>query len=134
MSSLTRALTGDNLTFDLAGQIADLRRDESYARSGRVGRTLVKAGPLRLTLVIIAEGVGIGTHHAASPMTLQPLEGGLRYRVGDDDFEIGRGELLFFGPGHAQDIRALEDTALLLTIMGEGPEDSDLGSGADARA
>ncbi len=49
VSSITRALTGENLTFDLAGQIADLRQDESYVRSGRVGRTLVKAGPLRLT-------------------------------------------------------------------------------------
>ncbi len=126
MSPLTRALTGENLTFDLAGQIAELRQDESYVRSGRVGRTLVKAGPLRLTLTVIAEGVQIGTHHAVSPMTLQPLEGVLRYRVGDDEFEIGRGEVLFFGPGHAQDIRALEDTALLLTITGETPEDSDL--------
>ncbi len=126
MSPLTRALTGEHLTFDLAGQIAELRQDESYVRSGRVGRTLVKAGPLRLTLTVIAEGVQIGTHHAESPMTLQPLEGVLRYRVGDDEFEIGRGEVLFFGPGHAQDIRALEDTALLLTITGEGPEDSDL--------
>ena len=134
VSSITRALTGENLTFDLAGQIADLRQDESYVRSGRVGRTLVKAGPLRLTLTVIAEGVQIGTHHAVSPMTLQPLEGVLRYRVGDDEFEIGRGEVLFFGPGHAQDIRALEDTALLLTITGEGPEDSDLVSGADAKA
>ena len=123
MSSITRALTGKNLTFDLAGQIAELRRDEIYVRSGRVGRTLVKAGPLRLTLTLIAEGVQVGTHHATSPMTLQPLEGGLRYRVGDDEFEIRRGEVLFFGPGHAQDIRALEDTALLLTITGEGPED-----------
>ncbi len=134
MSPLTRALTGENLTFDLAGQIAELRQDESYVRSGRVGRTLVKAGPLRLTLTVIAEGVQIGTHHAVSPMTLQPLEGVLRYRVGDDEFEIGRGEVLFFGPGHAQDIRALEDTALLLTITGEGPEDSDLVSGAEVKA
>jgi quercetin dioxygenase-like cupin family protein len=134
VSSITRPLAGENLTFDLAGQIADLRQDESYARSGRVGRTLVKAGPLRLTLTIIAEGVQIGTHHAASPMTLQPLEGGLRYRVGDDEFEIGRGDVLFFEPGHAQDIRALEDTALLLTITGEGPVDGDLVSGADAQA
>jgi len=123
MSSITRALTGENLTFDLAGQIADLRKDERYLRSGRVGRTLVKAGSLRLTLTVVAEGVEVGTHHAVSPMTLQPLEGGLRYRVGDDEFEIGRGEVLFFGPGHAQDIRALEDTALLLTIGAEGPQD-----------
>jgi len=122
VSSLTRALTGEKLTFDLAVQIAELRQDESYIRSGRVGRTLIKAGPLRLTLTVIAEGVDIGTHHAASPMTLHVLEGRLKYRVGDDAFEIGQGEVLFFGPGHAQDIQALEDTALLLTITREGPD------------
>ena len=122
MPSITRALTGENLTFDLDEQIAELRRDECYVRSGRVGRTLVKAGPLRITLTLIAEGVEVGTHHATSPMTLQALQGRLRYRVGDEEFEIGQGEVLFFGPGHAQDIRALEDTALLLTITGDEPE------------
>ncbi len=122
MSSLTRALTGEKLTFDLDDQIAELRRDEHYVRSGRVGRTLVKAGPLRLTLTLIAEGVDIGTHHAAAPMTLHVLQGRLRYSVDDEDFEIGRGEVLFFGPGHARDIRALEDTALLLTITGDRAE------------
>lgn len=119
MSSLTRALTGEKLTFNLGEQIAELRLDDSYLRSGRVGRTLIKAGPLRLTLTLIAEGVDIGTHHAASPMTLQVLEGRLRYRVGDKGFELGQGEVLFFGPGHAEDIRAHEDTALLLTITGD---------------
>ncbi len=125
MTSMTRALTGENLTFDLGIQIAELRRDEGYLRSGRVGRTLVKAGSLRLTLTVIAEGVEIGTHHAAAPMTLQPLEGRLHYRVSDEEFEIGKGEVLFFGPGHAQDIRALEDTALLLTISTDEGEGSD---------
>ena len=120
MTSMSRPLTGENLTFDLGMQIAELRRDDGYLRSGRVGRTLVKAGPFRLTLTVVAEGVDIGTHHAVSPMTLQPVEGRLRYRVGDEEFEIGEGEVLFFGPGHAQDIRALEDTALLLTITTEG--------------
>lgn len=122
MSSLTRALTGENLAFDLNEQIAQLRRDESYVRSGRVGRTLVKSGSLRLTLTLIAKGVEVGTHHAATPMTLQAVQGRLHYRVGDEEFEIGPGDVLFFGPGHAQDIRALEDTALLLTITSDGPE------------
>lgn len=120
MTSMSRPLTGENLTFDLGMQIAELRRDDGYLRSGRVGRTLVKAGVFRVTLTVVAEGVDIGTHHAVSPMTLQPVEGRLRYRVGDEELEIGEGELLFFGPGHAQDIRALEDTAMLLTITGEG--------------
>lgn len=122
MSPMSRALTGEHLSFDLAGQIRELRREENYERSGRAGRTLVKEGPLRITLTLMAEGTEVGTHHAVSPMTLQALEGRLRYRVGGEEFEIGAGEVLFFGPGHARDIRALEDTALLLTITGDEGE------------
>jgi quercetin dioxygenase-like cupin family protein len=120
MSSLTRPLTGPNLTFDLDEQIRELRADDAYARSGRTGRTLAKQGPLRLTLVVIRKGVEVGTHHAESPMTLQPIQGRLKYRVEGKTFEIGAGQVLYFGPGNAQDIRALEDTALLLTISHEG--------------
>ena len=118
MSPVSRALTGTHLSFHFAEHIAELRRDDHYVQTGRIGRTLVKEGALRLTLTVLAEGADAGTHHAAAPMTLQLLEGRLRYRVGDDEFTIREGELLFFGPGHAKDIRALEDTALLLTITG----------------
>lgn len=118
MSPVSRALAGAHLTFDLAALIAELREDEPYVRTGRIGRTLVKAGALRLTLTVLAAGAEVGTHHAVSPMTLQVLEGRLRYRVGDEEFELRQGEFLFFGPGHAKDIRAPEDTALLLTITG----------------
>ena len=116
MSSLTRALAGEKLTFDLTEQIQELKADDGYDRSGRAGRTLVKAGPMRLTLTVLAAGVEVGTHHAESPMTIHVLQGALRYRVGEEEFGLGRGQVLFFGPGHAQDIKALEDTALLLTI------------------
>jgi len=119
MPSLTRSLAGEKLSFDLAAQIAELRADENYVRTGRVGRTLVKSGQLRLTLTLLAKDAKVATHHAEAPMTLQPLSGRLRYRVGDENFEIGAGELLFFGPGNAEDIQAIEDTALLLTLTGE---------------
>ena len=118
MSSLTRALTGRHLSFDLEEQVAELRGDDNYVKTGRLGRTLVKQGSLRLTMTVLAEGTEVGTHQAVTPMTLQVLEGRLRYRMGEEEFELEAGDLLFFGPGHAQDIRALEDTALLLTITG----------------
>jgi len=116
MSSITRLLSAPHLAFDPGELIRELRRDESYRRSGRLGRTLVKEGPLRLILVVLAEGVEVGTHHAEAPLTVQPLEGRLRYRVDEELFEIRTGELLYFGSGHAQEIRAMEDTALLLTV------------------
>ena len=119
MSPMSRALTGEHLSFHLADLVAELRRDDNYVRSGRAGRTLVKAGALRLTLTVLAGDAEVETHHAATPMTLQVLAGRLSYRVGGETFELGAGQVLFFGPGHAQDIRALEQTALLLTITGE---------------
>lgn len=122
MSSLSRALTGKHLDFDLAEQIAELRRDDKYIRSGRLGRTLVKEGMLRITMTVLAEGAEVSTHYAVEPMTLQVLEGRLQYRVGDELFELEEGHFLFFGPGHAQDIQALADTALLLTITGSEEE------------
>jgi len=123
MSPVSRPLTGPHLIFNLAEHLAELRADEAYRRSGRAGRTLAKEGPLRLTLVALNEGVKVETHLAERPMTLQPLEGRLRYRVEGETFELGSGEILFFGPGHAQDIQALEETSLLLTITaGDGDE------------
>ena len=124
MSPMSRPLAGETLTFDLAAHVAELQQDEGYIRSGRSGRTLVKSGYLRVTLTMLARNTEVGTHHAETPMTLQVLQGRLSYRVGDDNFEMGRGEVLYFGPGHAQDIRALDDTALLLTITG-GSADSE---------
>ena len=123
MSPVKRALAGEHLAFSLSAQIEELRNDESYLRSGRMGRTLVKSGPLRITLTLIADGVEVGTHHAETPMTLQVLEGGLQYRVQGGDRELEEGQLLFFGPGHARGIRAVGNTALLLTIVGaEAPD------------
>ena len=121
MSSLNRPLSADQLFFGLDEQLTELRGDEAYGRSGRSGRTLVKSGSLRITLTVLADGVEVGTHHAASPMTLQVLEGGLTYSVAGREFSLEGGDLLYFGPGHAQDIRAAGDTALLLTITPDRP-------------
>lgn len=116
MSSINRSLSGPTLTFDLAGQLEELREEDSYRRSGRAGRTLAKSGRMRVTLVAMARDNAIGTHQAHSPMTLHVLQGHIRFRANGEERELGAGELLFFGPGDAHDLRASEDSALLLTL------------------
>lgn len=116
MSSINRPLAGPMLTFDLARLVDALRAEESYGRSGRAGRTLAKSGRLRVTLVAMAEGNVIGTHQADSPMTLHVLQGHIRFMSGGGAHELHAGELLFFGPGDADDIRATEESVLLLTL------------------
>jgi quercetin dioxygenase-like cupin family protein len=122
MSSLNRPLAGPSMTFRLAEQLAELRREDAYGRSGRAGRTLAKSGRFRAVLLAVAEGVEIGTHQADSPMTLQVLEGGLRYRDEGGEYELRAGDLLFFGPGSAEDIRSTGESALLITISAVGDD------------
>ncbi|CAN5642572.1 hypothetical protein BH23GEM8_BH23GEM8_16540 [soil metagenome] len=130
MSSINRPLAGPILSLDLKERLAELRNEESYSRSGRAGRTLAKAGRFRLTLVAMSDGNQIGTHQADSPMTLHVLEGGIRFRTGKEEHELHSGQLLFFGPGDAHDIRAVGETALLITISAIG-DDFDQAEQAD---
>lgn len=116
MSSISRPLAGPSLTFRLSEELQTLRQDEAYQRSGRAGRTLVKDERFRVVLLAVADQVDIGTHKADSPMTLHVVEGGLRYRDAGGQYELSAGDLLFFGPGQAEDIRATADSALLLTL------------------
>ena len=122
MSSLNRSLAGPVLTFDLPSQLAELRQEEAYERSGRAGRTLAKSGRLRLTLVAMATGNVIGTHQADSPLTIHLLSGHLRFRIDSQEQEMRSGQVLFFGPGDAHDITATEESALLITISAMGDD------------
>ena len=122
MSSINRPLTGALLRFDLEQHLTELRQDEAYHRSGRAGRTLAKSGRLRITLTAMAAGNVIGTHQADSPMTVHVLRGHIRFRTGEEHEELRQGQMLFFGPGDAHDIRAEEDSVLLLTLSAVGDD------------
>jgi len=122
MSPMQRTLDAPMMLFDLQPQVQQLRQDESYRRTGRLGRTLAKSGRMRLVLVALDADIEVGTHHADSPMTIQVIEGLLGYRVGERDYELRSGQVLFFGPGDAHDIRALDESALLLTISAIGDD------------
>jgi quercetin dioxygenase-like cupin family protein len=122
MSPMQRTLDEPMMLFDLQPQLQQLRQDESYRRTGRLGRTLAKSGRMRLVLVALDANIEVGTHHADSPMTIQVIEGRLGFRVGERDYELRAGQVLFFGPGDAHDIRALDESALLLTISAIGDD------------
>jgi len=122
MSSINRPLAGPVLTFDLEALLRELRAEESYERSGRAGRTLAKSGRMRVTLVAMATDNVIGTHQADSPMTLHVLQGHIRFRTNNQEHELHENEVLFFGPGDAHDIRATEESALLITLSAVGDD------------
>jgi quercetin dioxygenase-like cupin family protein len=122
MPSINRPLEGPVLTFGLGELVQELRAEDAYRRSGRAGRTLARSGRFRTTLVALAANAEVGTHQADSPLSLHVLEGTLRFRAGGAEHQVDAGQLLFFAPGDAEDLRAATDSAVLLTLSAEGDD------------
>ncbi|MDB4949058.1 MAG: hypothetical protein JWM27_1707 [Gemmatimonadetes bacterium] len=122
MSSINRPLSAPVLTFDLPALTAELRGEDAYRRSGRAGRTLARSGRFRTTLVALADGCEVGTHQADSPLSLHVLEGSVRFRAAGAEQEAAAGRLLFFAPGDAEDLRAVGQVSVLLTLSAEGDD------------
>ena len=133
MSSINRPLAGPTLSYDLAAEVAQLRSDPMYQQSGKLGRALVKNERFRITLTVLASGQSADTAHADSAMSLQVLDGALQVVLQGGGRELRQGELIFTAPGDAHDIRATEDTAVLITISAQNddfrPAESRTGSG-----
>lgn len=116
MPSIDRALSGQPLRFHLPSERAAIRGSERQEAHGRSGRTLVKDGPLRVTIVALGPGEVLTEHHAPGPITVQVLEGTIRFSAGGAHHDLSAGELLALGAGTPHAVTSLEGGVFLLTL------------------
>lgn len=112
MSSIDRPLSGPALVFDLRAE----GEQTGTAEAGRGARTLLKEGPLRVTLVRIAAGGTIPEHRADGPITVQPLEGRMEFVVAGETHELEPGRLLTAAAGAPHSVRSAGGALFLLTV------------------
>lgn len=116
MPSIQRPLSGDILVFDIAEERERAADPELMERSGRNARTLLKSGPLRVTLVVLSPGGELAEHEAAGPITVQVVEGRIRFRTSDEEHDLGPGQLLSAGPGIRHHVSSEDGASFLLTV------------------
>ena len=124
MPSIQRPLSGDVLVFDLTEERQIAGDDSTLARSGRSARTLLKSGPLRVTMVVLGPGGELAEHRAVGPITIHAIEGRLSFIAGEREHEVGPNELLSAGPGVPHRVRSEKGATFLLTVAqekGRGP-------------
>jgi quercetin dioxygenase-like cupin family protein len=110
---------GDALRFDLTEETQRASDPEALARTGRSARTLLKDGPLRVTLIVLGPGGDIPEHQTEGPITIHVLRGALRLKVEGTDYELGTGDLLSIGTGASHSLMSDQGAALLLTVAFE---------------
>ncbi len=103
--------------FEIADQISRIRGEKSWQESpGRVTRMLAKAPGLRVVLILMRAGNRWEEHKTDSRISIQPIEGSVRFFLTDRTVELRTGELLVLEPGIPHGVEALEEAAFLLTL------------------
>lgn len=111
----------DLVQFDLAQEIADSERKKPW-QSGRYAKTLLKKTDLRIVLISMEKAARIKDHHADGTISVQVLNGSIRFTVQGTEHILSRGNVLALGASIEHEVDALEDSAFLLTVSWPGSE------------
>jgi len=90
----TRRVSGEVLSFMLGAEDDTLREFADTLRPARSGKTLVKEGPLRITLVALKKGTVLLSHQVAGPVSIQTFRECLRLTTGRGDMDLPAGSLI----------------------------------------
>lgn len=112
----TGRLSGKVLTFALGAEIDTLRGRAESSRAGRAAKTLVKQDRVTVTLVSLEKGTALQPHQVAGPVSIQIIRGCLRVTTAEGDVDVPASGLVALGAGVAHAARALEDSAILITV------------------
>jgi quercetin dioxygenase-like cupin family protein len=122
-SSLNRLphLADSLLHFNLSDELRGLREEDSWTRgSGRSSKTLAKYPDFRIVLVLMKPGSEMKEHHADARISIQTIHGRLHLQLPDQALELGNGELMCLESGIAHDVKAIEESAFLITVSWPG--------------
>lgn len=105
------------LTFDLFGETARLRQEDSWQRgTGRSSKTLAKHPTFRIVLTLLKANTRIHEHKTEAPISIQPVTGKIRLHLPGRPVELAAGNLLVLDSDVPHDVEAIEESAFLLTV------------------
>jgi quercetin dioxygenase-like cupin family protein len=110
------ALTAPLLTFNLTAEMERLRREGHWLKDGRISETLVKYSDFRIVLILMQAGTLMQEHKADARISIHGLSGRLMVQLPEKTVELSAGDLLVLEKCLPHDVRAVEDSAFLLSI------------------
>lgn len=127
MSSMHRSLAGDVLVHHLTEDEMLIDRG-LVEQHGRSARTLVKEGPLRVTMIALSANGLLPTHSTGGPISIQLLEGDITFTAGGKEYALAMRDLLVIAAGVEHSARSANGGAFLLTVCHPPSAGSALGT------
>ena len=115
--SIVGTLSGSVLQFNLASELDQLQRDESWlSPTGRSSKTLVKYPDFRIALIAMKANTRMHEHTAAGRISVHTLSGHIRLHLPERVVDLPARHLLALDQCVPHDVEAAEDSAFLLTL------------------
>jgi quercetin dioxygenase-like cupin family protein len=115
----THPLQGDQLCFNLETLTSELRAD--LGEADRRGVALIKEDGLNVVLTVLREGARIGGRDTPGACAIQVVDGRVRVQSPGPVVELEPGQLAAFHASVGQEVVALEEAALLVTVALDPP-------------
>jgi len=107
---------GASHLFDLRAELAELRAEPHKGQDGHRQITILHQAPVAHVLFSFKAGGKLDEHSTNGLVAIHVLEGQLMVRAEGQDNSLTAGHVLYLRPNVPHDVRAIEESAMLLTV------------------
>ncbi|MDP4250810.1 MAG: cupin domain-containing protein [Bacteroidota bacterium] len=112
-----RVMDATMATIGLPSFIKQIKQETAWKERDRNAITLYKTNGMSIVLVALHAGAEMKTHTADGIISLQIIEGRMKFNAGDRFVELDKGEMLTLHKGIPHSVAAIEETVFLLTLV-----------------
>ncbi|MDP4131567.1 MAG: cupin domain-containing protein [Bacteroidota bacterium] len=112
-----RVMDATMATIGLPSFIKQIKQETAWKERDRNAITLYKTNGMSIVLVALHAGAEMKTHTADGIISLQIIEGRMKFNAGDRFVELDKGEMLTLHKGIPHNVAAIEETVFLLTLV-----------------
>ncbi|PYF70626.1 cupin domain-containing protein [Pedobacter nutrimenti] len=111
-----RPLDATMVIMDLPSFMEQIKQESSWKDGDRNSITIFKTDGMRIVMIALHEGAELKTHSAAGIISVQVLEGQMRFTTEQQTTELNKGQMLALHEGIAHSVLANMETVFLLTL------------------
>ena len=111
-----RLMDAPLVTIDLVSFIKQIKKEKKWKRSDRNAITVFKTKGMRIVLIALRKDAEMVKHTATGKISLQVLEGKMRFNTNEQSVKLNKGQMLALHEGIPHSMLAKKKTIFLLTL------------------
>jgi len=111
-----RPIDSPLLLINLPALIKQIKTEDAWSKNDRNAITVFKTTGINIVLVALHAHAEMKTHATQDTISVQVLDGTIKFNTADESLEIKKGHLLTLHAGIPHSVLATEEAVILLTM------------------